>query len=171
MIPFDIPTEDDGHMYAIAYCSCLYDPSGRSVPATVGVYTTSAPGFARFSGHTFSEDGGFLHYHSGPDYSPSAEAALLDFWEAFKVPVYSWSLYPRELVSGFSAVSEETAYSAARQEFCRALYYPRGRAYAMHSLGAQPFFGVPEKGFQPVNSMAASAENEEIMAAVLAGEA
>jgi hypothetical protein len=170
-IPFRVPTEDNGCMYAVAYCSCLYDPDDRALSAIVGIYSTSAPGFARYSGHAFALDGSFLHYASGPDYSTVVEAALLDFWEQFKVPIYAWLLFPRALVDEFNSPAEEQAYWASRQDFCRALYHPRGRAHAMSSLGAKPLFGIPSNGFQPVDAFAPSPDNEEIMQAILAVEA
>jgi hypothetical protein len=162
--------EDNGEFYALAWCSGLYPEGKESLPARLVLYYSPSEGFSRFSFHAYDERGVRCLFHRGPDHSASAEAAVLEGWDALGTPPFAWRLTATEPHDRFASPEHQVDYARARRELCRALYGPRMRAWTTKTLDAAPFFLPPPSGFQIVDVFEETAENEEVLLSMVDDE-
>ncbi|QJR09242.1 hypothetical protein DSM104443_00279 [Usitatibacter rugosus] len=168
-VPFYFSGDDDGHFYALAWCDGFYVNSGGNVPSAIAIYFSPSPAFTRYSMSIHSLNGDHHLYHRGPDYTPAAEAIIIDGMVTFSVPPYAWTLVSKPESSLFLA-GHEPGYQQARADLCRCLYAPRMKAWSAASLRSAPFFLPPKGGFVPRDAYADTFENQEFLQATIGHE-
>lgn len=160
--PGDESQGETGHFYALATTTGTYrSPSGNEQAAELVIYFSPSKDFSRFSLYAFNDEGRCVVYHRGPDYTPSAEAMLMELsLPNFGVPPYVWSLVSITECTGFFCSEHEQAYKKARHELSRALFSIRHHSFPSYGP-VEPFF-VPAGQWLPVNPNEPTEENSEI---------
>jgi hypothetical protein len=167
-IPFCSTSEgDEGHFYALAWCSGLLPEAKTSVEGRLVLRFSPSEGFSRFSLSAHDEPGKLRMYHRGPTHSLSIEAALVDCWITFGVPPFVWHLFPNTTDGRFISPEHETEYRRARTELCRAVYWSRTRAWGIKIANPSPLFLPPPGGYALIDPFEENEENEELLNAMM----
>lgn len=163
-LPFHLRSEGDCFSYALAHCACTYR-NQVSLPATLVLYYSPSCQCSRFSIAVHDNDGQRRLQHQGPEYSNSIEATLLDAWATFGIPAACWQLFPHDRTDAFPQAAHAGKYRRARKELARALYSLRTPAWMAHEQHTPARILPPAQGFIPVNAMALTLENGELLQA------